>query len=103
TILSIVACAALLGTTALPLSPALAAPNSHANAHADGGNGNGNGNGNAGNQSNGHGSVVHQYALANGLKQGELASSLKSWNSLNANPNAFLNNLDNPDSLHGLQ
>jgi hypothetical protein len=105
TILSIVACAALLGTTALPLSPALAAPNSHANSHANGGNGNGNGdgNGNADKQSNGHGSVVHQYALANGLKQGDVASSLKSWNSLNANPNAFLNKLDNPNSLHGKQ
>lgn len=103
--LSVVACAVLLGTTALPMSSALAAPNANANAHANGGNGNGNGNGNgkAGDKPNGHGSVVHQFAVANGLKQGELASSLKSWNSLNANPNALLNNLDNPDSLHGKQ
>ena len=93
----------------------MAGPNAHANAHAQGngsnggGNGNGNGNGNGGGGDNGglggsgspH-SVVRQYVLANpGLKQGQVASSLKSWNSLNANPKAFLNNLDNPNSLLG--
>jgi hypothetical protein len=48
-------------------------------------------------------SIVRQYALANGLKQGEIASLLKSWNSLNRNPQAYLNNMDNPNSLPGLQ
>jgi len=85
----------------------VAAPNAHANAHAQAnssnGNGNGNGNSNSSNN-NGNGtphSVVRQYAIANGLRQGQVASSLKSWNSLNANPKAFLNNLDNPNSLLG--
>ncbi|MDP2620365.1 MAG: hypothetical protein Q8P46_09340 [Hyphomicrobiales bacterium] len=47
--------------------------------------------------------VVRQYALATGLKQGELASALKSWNSLNRNTQAYLNNMNNPKSLPGLQ
>lgn len=48
-------------------------------------------------------SVVRQYVLANGLKQGDIASLLKSWNSLNRNPQAYLNHLDKPNSLPGLQ
>lgn len=47
--------------------------------------------------------VVRQYALANDMKMGELASALKSWNSLNRNMQAYLNNMDNPNSLPGLQ
>jgi hypothetical protein len=47
--------------------------------------------------------VVREYALANGLKQGEVASLLKSWNSLNRNEQAYLNNLNNPNSLPGKQ
>jgi hypothetical protein len=41
--------------------------------------------------------------LANGLKQGDVASLLKSWNSLNRNEQAYLNNMDNLNSLPGLQ
>ena len=41
--------------------------------------------------------------LETGLKQGEVASMLKSWNSLNRNPRAFLNNVNNLKSLPGLQ
>lgn len=48
-------------------------------------------------------SVVRQYVIANGLKQGDVASLLKSWNSLNRNEQAYLNNMDNPNSLPGLQ
>jgi hypothetical protein len=48
-------------------------------------------------------SIVRQYVLANGLKQGDVASLLKSWNSLNRNEQAYLNNMDNPNSLPGLQ
>lgn len=93
---------------ALALSPAVAAPKSHdhgnggGNAHANN-SGNGGGNGKSadhGNSGTPH-SAVRQYVLANGLKQGDIASTLKSWNSLNANPHAFLNNLDNPNSLLG--
>lgn len=105
TFISIALCACSL--SALVASVSVAAPNAHANDHATSNTGNANGNG-GGNQSNGNGSagatphaVVHQYALANGLSQGELARTLKSWNSLNANPKAFLNNLNNPDSLLG--
>jgi len=85
---------ALLFTVGIVSAPSLviAAPNSHANSNAGG---NGNGNANAG------GSTVHQYALASGQNQGKISSALKSWNSLNANPKAFLNNLDNPNSLLG--
>jgi hypothetical protein len=104
TILASVALAAALSVSALATTAALAGPkaNAHANAHASsnshvGGNGGGTSNGNGG------GSVVHAAALASGMSQGELSSSLKSWNSLNANPHAFLNALDNPNSLHGKQ
>jgi len=103
-ITSVALSAGLFTAGALMAPVAIGAPNSHANAHANsGGNGNGNGggNGNGNNGGNGNGSTVHQYALATGMKQGDLASSLKSWNSLNANPHAFLNNLDNPNSLLG--
>jgi hypothetical protein len=48
-------------------------------------------------------SLVRQYVLANDLKQGDVAKLLKSWNSLNRNWNAYLNNMDNPGSLPGLQ
>jgi hypothetical protein len=98
-------------------SPTLAAPNANANDHANsGGNGNGSSNGNGGGGEGGGGSVngqgngthgassnsaVHQYVLATGQKQGDVASSLKSWNSLNANPKAFEHNLNNPHSLLG--
>jgi len=105
-IVSAGACAGLFGLSALATPVAIGAPNAHANSHAtSGGNGNGggnsgsNGNGKAG--GNGNGSAVHQFALASGQKQGDISSSLKSWNSLNANPHAFLNNLDNPNSLLG--
>lgn len=74
------------------VSTTIAVPNSHSSA---GGNGNGKGGGNAG------GPAVHEYVVANGLKQGDVSSSLKSWNSLNANSKAFLNNLGNPNSLLG--
>jgi hypothetical protein len=47
--------------------------------------------------------LVGQYAYANDLKQGDLASLLKSWNSLNRNEQAFLNNVDNLASLPGKQ
>ncbi len=47
--------------------------------------------------------AVRQYVVDNDLKQGEVARVLKSWNSLNRNPQAFLNNMDNPNSLLGLQ
>jgi hypothetical protein len=40
---------------------------------------------------------------ANGLKQGDVAKLLKSWNSLNRNEQAYLNNADNPKSLPGKQ
>ena len=40
-------------------------------------------------------SIVRQYVLDKGLKQGEVASLLKSWNSLNRNEQAYLNNMDN--------
>lgn len=104
-----------VGLAAMTAPVALAGPNGHANEHA--GNGGGNGNGNAGGNGGGNGgdhgnggtatatphAVVRQYALANGLKQGDVAKTLKSWNSLNANPKAFLNNLDNPNSLKGKQ
>jgi hypothetical protein len=105
-------CAASLSQLAVPA--VLAGPNGHANDHAQS-NGGSNGNGNGGGNGNGDGSeshkkaegagaphaVVRQYVLANGLKQGDVASTLKSWNSLNANPKAFLNNLNNPNSLLG--
>jgi hypothetical protein len=107
-IVTLCACAGLLGLSALTAPLAIAAPNSHANEHANsGGNGNGDGSGNGNGKSSGsagtkgNGSTVHQYALASGLKQGDVASALKSWNSLNANPHAFLNNLNNPHSLLG--
>jgi hypothetical protein len=48
-------------------------------------------------------SVVRQYVLENDLKQGDVASQLKSWNSLNRNEQAYLNNMDNPNSLPGRQ
>src|SRR3990167_7020241 len=48
-------------------------------------------------------SIVRQYVLEKGLKQGEVASLLKSWNSLNRNEQAYLYNMDNPNSLPGLQ
>jgi hypothetical protein len=48
-------------------------------------------------------SIVRQYVLENGLKQGDVASQLKSWNSLNRNEQAYLNNMDNPNSLPGRQ
>ena len=47
--------------------------------------------------------LVGQYAYANDLKQGDLASLLRSWNSLNRNEQAFLNNVDNLASLPGRQ
>ena len=47
--------------------------------------------------------VVRQYVIENGLKQGDVAKLLKSWNSLNRNSQAYLANLDNPKSLPGLQ
>jgi hypothetical protein len=47
--------------------------------------------------------VVRQYVLETGLKQGDVASMLKSWNSLNRNEQAYLNNMDNPNSLPGRQ
>jgi hypothetical protein len=47
--------------------------------------------------------VVRQYALTTGMKQGELARALKSWNSLNRNMQAYLANMNNPKSLPGLQ
>lgn len=104
-----------IGLSILAVPGAIAGPNGHANGHAqsDNGGGNGNGNGNGGGNGNGNGhddagsapstphSIVRQYAIANGLKQGDVAKSLKSWNSLNANPKAFLNNLDNPNSRLG--
>lgn len=93
--------------------PSLAAPNGHANEHAQansggsedhgGGNSNGNGSGNSNNHAddNGGGSVVRANVVATGAKQGDVASILKSWNSLNANPKAFADNLNNPNSLLG--
>lgn len=49
-------------------------------------------------------SLVRQYVIANGLKQGDVASTLKSWvSAFNRNPRALLNNLENTDSLPGLQ
>lgn len=109
-----------ISLTVLTMPASFAGPNGHANEHAGngGGNGNGNGGGNGDGNGNGNGNgnggsgdkgtatphaVVRQYALANGLKQGDVAKTLKSWNSLNANPKAFLNNLDNPNSLKGKQ
>jgi hypothetical protein len=85
-----------LGAGAVAVAPtlSLATPNSHANPHA-------NGDGNSGGNGNGNGSAVHQYVVANGLSQGAVSSQLKSWNSLNANPKALLNNLNNPNSLLG--
>jgi len=47
--------------------------------------------------------VVRQYVIENGLKQGDVAKALKSWNSLNRNMQAYVANLDNPKSLPGLQ
>ena len=47
--------------------------------------------------------IVRQYVIENGLKQGDVAKLLKSWNSLNRNEQAYLNNKDNPNSLSGLQ
>jgi len=95
-------CVSLLGIAAVP--PMALAANSHSNA---GGNGNGNGNAGGNGNSNGNGgdhgngSTVHQYVLANGLNQGDVSSTLKSWNSLNANPKALLNQINNPNSLLG--
>lgn len=101
-----------ISLAAMMAPAAIAAPNGHANDHAQShdNNGGGNGNGNGGSNGNGGGngaasatphSVVRQYVLANDLKQGDVAKLLKSWNSLNANPKAFLNNLDNPNSRLG--
>lgn len=99
-ILTIALCTTLIG--AASLSPVALAANPHSNAGGNGnGNGNGNGSGNAGGNGNGNGSVVHQYALASGQSQGQVSSQLKSWNSLNANPKALLNHLNNPNSLLG--
>lgn len=109
TLTTIILCTVSLSALAVPT--AFAGPNEHANGHAQGNggsNGNGGGGGGGGNDNGGgptispgpH-SVVRQYVIANGLKQGELARTLKSWNSLNANPKAFINNLDNPNSLLG--
>lgn len=95
-----------IGLAAMTAPPAFAGPNGHANEHAQsnagngGGNGNSGGNGGGGDASTPH-SVVRQYVIANGLKQGAVAKTLKSWNSLNANPKAFANSLDNPNSLLG--
>jgi hypothetical protein len=47
--------------------------------------------------------VVRQYVIAQGLNQGEVASLLKSWNSLNRNPRAYEATMGNLDSLPGLQ
>lgn len=47
--------------------------------------------------------VVRRYVIEKGLKQGEVARVLKSWNSLNRNEQAYLNNMDNPNSLPGMQ
>ena len=47
--------------------------------------------------------VIRQYVLATGLSQGEVASTLKSWNSLNRNPRAFAATLNNPHALPALQ
>ena len=47
--------------------------------------------------------VIRQYVLATGLKQGDVARTLKSWNSLNRNPRAFAAALNNPNSLAALQ
>jgi hypothetical protein len=47
--------------------------------------------------------VIRQYVLETGLSQGEVASTLKSWNSLNRNPRAFAATLNNPHSLAALQ
>jgi hypothetical protein len=47
--------------------------------------------------------AIRQYVSANGLKQGDVAKLLKSWNSLNRNEQAYLNNADNPKSLPGKQ
>jgi hypothetical protein len=48
--------------------------------------------------------VVRQYVLLNDhLKQGDVAKLLKSWNSLNRNEQAYLNNIGNLNSLPGLQ
>lgn len=62
--------------------------------------------GNSGSRGKSHGApqaVVRQYAISTGQQQGTLASQLKSWNSLNRNLRAYLNNLDNPNSLPGKQ
>jgi hypothetical protein len=94
--------------------PSQAAPNGHANEHAQanagGGGGDNGGGGKAGDSGNGGGkggggggSVVHKFVSSKGLKQGDVSSALKSWNALNANPRAFANNLDNPNSLLGKQ
>lgn len=102
------------------------AANGHANSHASNGGGGGShgkSGGDHGNSGGSHGnsgqastagansggtngkpkSAVRQYVIANDLKQGDVARVLKSWNSLNRNPQAFLNNLDNPSSLPGKQ
>ena len=57
-----------------------------------------------GNQSSGtpH-SIIRQYVIATGLSQGQVASQLKSWNSLNRNPKAFAAAMKNPNSLPALQ
>jgi len=47
--------------------------------------------------------VVRQYVLESGQKQGDVAKMLKSWNSLNRNEQAYLNNMDNLNSLPGKQ
>lgn len=47
--------------------------------------------------------VIRQYVIENGLKQGDVASLAKSWNSLNRAEQAYVNNMDNPNSLPGLQ
>jgi hypothetical protein len=47
--------------------------------------------------------VVRQYVIEQGLKQGDVAKLLKSWNSLNRNPQAFAHNATNLNSLAGLQ
>lgn len=47
--------------------------------------------------------VVRQYVIETGLKQGDVAKLLKSWNSLNRNMQAYIANLDNARALPGLQ
>jgi len=43
--------------------------------------------------------IVRQYVLETGLKQGEIARLLESWNSLERSEQAYFNNLDNQNSL----